>query len=90
MFEEKKECITESGTLEVMQVLKPNMALAHTSDDILDPDRILVLLINHTGDSYYDDQKITIPSDKCARRVGTYKYDSRILDGRTVPVVIIE
>ena len=32
VFSEKGECITTSGELEVMQVLAPNAALAHTGN----------------------------------------------------------
>lgn len=58
VFPEKGECITTSGKIEVFQVLAPNVALAWTGD-FLYSDRILVLLINYEGKSYYDEQKIT-------------------------------
>ena len=77
------------GELEVMQVIAPDAALAWTGD-FLDSDRILVLLTNSDGVSYYDDQKIKIPSGKCARQIGTYQYTARNEMMKTVPVVVIE
>jgi len=103
MFPEKGECIsteyektdydlkkrrlvtTVMNDLEVFQVLAPNMALARTHDFTV------VLLINYDGISYYDDQKIQIPANKCARQVGTYQYTTKRDNfGKTVPAVVIE
>ena len=89
VFPEKGECIMSKGELEVMQTLASNAALAWTGD-FLDSDRLLVLLINYDGISYYDDQKIKIPSGKCARQIGTYQYTSRNEIMKTVPAVVIE
>jgi hypothetical protein len=86
IFPEKRECITKKE-IEVIQVLKANMALAWTVDY---RDRIVVLLINYEGKSYYDAQKIKIPANKCARQIGTYKYTTQDKFEKTVPAVIIE
>ena len=50
----------------------------------------MVLLINYDGKSYYDNQKIIVPSKKCARQIGTYQYMTRMGIGKTVPAVVIE
>jgi hypothetical protein len=86
LFSEKGECITTNGKIEVFQVLAPNMALATT-----DEDGIVVLLISKDDTNYYDEQKIKIPSKKCARQIGTYQYTTK-KDGfeKTVPAVTIE
>lgn len=89
LFSEKGECITTSGEIEVMQVLAPNAALAWTGG-LFYSDRILVLLINYDDKSYYDEQKIKIPSDKCARQIGTYQYTAKNEMVKTVPAVIIK
>ena len=89
LFSEKGECITTSGEIEVMQVLAPNAALAWTGG-LFYSDRILVLLINYDDKSYYDEQKIKIPSDKCARQIGTYRYTAKNEMVKTVPAVVIE
>ena len=87
VFPEKGECITTRGEIEVFQVLKPNMALARTGDF---SDKIVVLLVNYDGKYYYDEQKIKIPADKCARQKGTYQYATKNNIVKTVPAVVIE
>ena len=89
LFSEEGECITTSGEIEVMQVLAPNVALAWTGE-LFYSDRILVLLINYDGKSYYDEQKIKIPSGKCARQIGTYRYTAKNVMVKTVPAIVIE
>lgn len=89
LFSEKGECITTSGEIEVMQVLAPNVALARTGE-VYYSDRILVLLINYEDKFYYDEQKIKIPSGKCVRQIGTYRYTTTNKMVKTVPAVIIE
>ena len=86
---EKGECITVKKEIEIFQVLEPNVALARTGG-ILE-DGIVILLINYDGQSYYDEQKIKIPKNKCARQIGTYQYTTRKDNfGKTVPAVVIE
>jgi hypothetical protein len=87
LFPEKGECVTSRGEIEIFQVLKPNMALAETGQY---PDKIMVLLINYEGKSYYDDQKTVIPTKKCARQIGTYQYTNNMGMNKTVPAVVIE
>ena len=89
LFSEKGERITTSGEIEVMQVLAPNVALAWTGG-LFYSDRILVLLINYDDKSYYDEQKIKIPSGKCARQIGTYRYTAKNEMVKTVPAIVIE
>lgn len=88
IFPEKGECIPTSGELEVLQVVKPNMALAYTDKHI--ERQIVVLLIKYDGKSYYDDQKIKVPSGQCARQIGTYQYTTNMDFEKTVPAVVIE
>ena len=89
IFPEKGECITVKKEIEIFQVLEPNVALARTGS-ILE-DGIVILLINYDGQSYYDEQKIKIPKNKCARQIGTYQYTTRKDNfGKTVPAVVIE
>lgn len=86
VFPEKSDCITKQK-LKIFQVIKPNMALAETGNY---PDGIMVLLINYNNKSYYDEQKITIPTGKCAKQIGTYKYTTKMEIDKTVPAVVIE
>jgi len=88
IFSEKGDCIATKGEIEVFQVLEPSMALARTGDIL---DGIVVLLINYEGKTYYDEQKIKISSNKCARQIGIYQYTTRRDKfEKTVPAVVIE
>lgn len=81
MFEQPQQTI-EAKELKVMQVLPDGRALATIKDDYnWGTD---VMFPAKEGASYYDNQKINIPSEKCLKQVGTYRYD-----GKTVPVVEI-
>ena len=64
---------TVTNELRIFQVLAPNMALATTGRF----GELIVLLINNDGISYFDNQIIQIPADKCARQIGTYQYTSQ-------------
>jgi len=86
MLPEKGECLTNEG-LEIFQTIKPNMALAQFGEF---PDKTLVLLVNYNGKPYYDNEKIQIPREMCARQIGTYQYQTKMEIQKTVPVVTIE
>lgn len=82
----KGDCIP-GKEIEVFQVLKPNMALANSGKF---PDEVVVLLINYDGNSYYDNQKIKIPANKCAKQIGNYEYTTKSEIPRNIPAVVIE
>ena len=50
---------------------------------------MIVLFLADKGASYYDDQKIDVPSGKKVMQIGTYKYVTRSEMEKTVPVVDI-
>lgn len=92
----------KSSEIDIFQVIAPNAALANIkyySDEKLYGGKtyrnydigngVVVLLINYDDKTYYDDQKIDI-SNKCARQIGTYQYETKSKFGKTVPVVVIE
>ncbi len=87
IFPEKGECISTKTEIEIFQMIQPNMALAETGKY---PDRIMIFLINYDGKSYYDNQKIIVPTKKCARQIGTYQYTTKMGIDKTVPAVVIE
>ena len=96
VFAEKGECIETAGEIEVFQVIESNVALAKTVKygeyGIRNySDEIVVLLIDYDGKTFYDEQKVKIPQNKCARQIGTYQYTT-VKDnfGKTVPAVVIE
>lgn len=86
LFPEKGDCITTSGAITVFQVLAPDVALALTGEVICP----VVMLTNYDNKYYYDGQKIEIPSGKCARQIGTYRYTTKDERVKTVPAVVIE
>jgi hypothetical protein len=92
----------KSSEINIFQVIAPNAALAtikYYSDEKLygnktfrNHDRendLVVLLINYEDKTYYDDQKIDI-TEKCARQIGTYQYETKSKFGKTVPTIVIE
>ena len=88
-FEEPGNEIS-SNQFEVMQALGNNYALAYeqeyrsygcTSTDLL------VLLTNDNGEPYYDKQVVKVPAGMCMRQVGIYKYETKLGDLKTVPIV---
>lgn len=86
MLPEKGGCIIKNE-MKIFQTLKPNVALAQSGAY---PNEKLVLLINYSGELYYDDQKIKMKANECARQVGTYQYTTKADMLKTVPVVVIE
>lgn len=86
MFEQPQQVI-KARTLRVMQVLPNGSALA-TVDILENNGGMVVMFLAKDGVSYFDDQKINVPSEKCLKQVGTYTYESK-LGMKTVPVVEI-
>ncbi len=86
LFKQTGECIAKRK-LKIFQTVRTNAALAEFG---VYPNEMMVLLINHEGIAYYDNQKIIIPKNQCARRIGTYTYSTRIGFQKTVPAVVIE
>lgn len=84
LFEEPGDVMNDSG-YEVLQDLVNGTALANSKDDIV----MTVLLWNQEGNSYYDNQKVTLGEGQCFRQIGIYKYKSQGMGDRTVPVVTI-
>ena len=85
-----------SKNIKVMQTLTPNTALTETSEDLKHTsDMVLyngpvVLYIAPENERLYDDQVITIPDGKKLVQVGTYRYETKKGDMRTVAAVEIK
>lgn len=83
-FDEPGEVVNVSE-LTVFQVLGDGVALANES-----PFGMTVYLIyDENGNSYYDNQIVSVSNGKCFRQVGTYKYKTNNGMLKTVPVVTI-
>lgn len=88
MFE-KPRGIVPGKVFEVMQVLPDGSALATV--DVFNSGNLgtVVLFVGDENTSYYDSQKINVPSGKVAKQIGTYSYMTRNDMYKTVPVVEI-
>lgn len=84
MYEEPTQTI-DIRNFVVIQVLSDGSALASAEE--LGNFGLIVLFKANDGDTYYDKQQIAIPSGKCLKQVGTYRYVSRQEENKTVPVV---
>lgn len=91
IFEKEGDCISENS-FEVFQVLDTGDALANELEQdvsISIPTGLTVLFLCEDGQSYYDDQIINIPSDKCAKQIGVFRYTANSGFEKTVPIVSI-
>lgn len=91
-FEQPGDCLS-TNQFEVMQALDGNYALAYEQEykkygGYTNTD-LLVLVTNENGEPYYDEQIIKVPSGKCMRHIGIYKYQTKSQDWKTVPIVQI-
>ena len=92
LFPEKGDCIS-NNQFKIFQVWAPNVALATEKKNELFIGGLIVLLINDEGKYYYDDEIIKIPQKKCARQIGTFRYQTinkEYEQYKTVPVISIE
>ncbi|MPL64106.1 hypothetical protein SDC9_09757 [bioreactor metagenome] len=89
-FEKEGDCIGNNKNLKILQVIKPNIALAELENDNYDYESTIFLIINNEGKYYYDNQKISIPKGKCTKQIGIYNYSTKIGLDKTVPAVIIK
>ncbi len=91
LFEKEGECISKNS-FKVFQVLESGDALANELEQgfsISLSTGLTVLFLSENGQSYYDDQVIKIPSGKCAKQIGVFKYPTKSGIEKTVPIVSI-
>jgi len=86
MFEQEGNVIS-TNSFEVFQVLDSGDALANEIEGYGVASGVTVLFLAEDGASYYDDQVIEIPTGKCVRQLGTYKYQTKSGFEKTVPIV---
>ena len=87
---EKPGVVIDEESIQVVQVIDKNAALACAKVD--DTDMYLgtaYLITNKEGKYYYDDEIIKVSDEKEFRQVGVYQYmnNSNVL--KTVPVIMI-
>lgn len=89
IFETEGNCVS-SNSFEIFQVLDSGDALAREFEHGMSvATGVTVLFLNDGNKSYYDDQVIKVPSGKCAKQIGVFKYSTRAGLERTVPIVEI-
>lgn len=86
IFEQPQQKI-DAKSFEVLQVLPDGNALATVESN--ENFGMIVMFRAKGNASYYDDQKIEIPTGKCARQIGTYRYMTRNNIEKTVPIIDI-
>ena len=91
MFEEPGDVLPYKS-FEVLQVLYNGNALMHASEFTNETRFIncpIVYVFSPKTGGYYDEQVIRLPKDKDLRIVGTYHYNTKSGDSKTVPVVAL-
>ena len=86
VYFEKPQQVIEAKEIEIFQVFPDGSALAMINDMTGNYGTVLALPAEE-GCSYYDDQKIKIPSNKCIKQIGTYRYTNSQNGEKTVPIV---
>lgn len=86
IFEQPQQKI-DAKSFEVMQVLPDGNALATVESN--ENFGMIVMLLPNKNATYYDNQKIEVPTGKCARQIGTYRYMTRNNIEKTVPIIDI-
>lgn len=87
-----KENVSAKTLLKFSQVLDSGDALANEIEEKYSTSLhtgLVVLFLHENGKSYYDDQIIKIPSEKCVKQIGVYKYPTKDGFEKTVPIVDI-
>lgn len=81
----------EESSFKIFQTLDNTHALARgISNEIYDSYHgIIVMIIGNENDHFYDDHIIRITFDKKFHQIGTYKYQTKSEDFKTVPIVAL-
>lgn len=85
VYFDKPQQVINAKKLRVFQVYSDGSALAMIDD--VDGYGTVLALPAAEGCSYYDDQKISVPSGKCIKQIGTYRYTTNQHIEKTVPIV---
>jgi hypothetical protein len=90
MFEKRGQAMTE-GSFKIFQTIDDKHALASgvSNEEYGWYMGITVMIIGNENDHFYDDQIIKKTSGKKFYQVGTYKYQTKSEDFKTVPIVAL-
>ncbi|MBO4707099.1 MAG: hypothetical protein J5594_00875 [Elusimicrobiaceae bacterium] len=82
----KMEHCLDLKELKIFQVLETNAALANPDDYSMST----FLILGREEQQFYDTERITIKKNQCFKQKGTYRYQSKDKNFRTVPIVVVE
>ena len=89
LYETEGVCVSDNS-FKILQVLDSGDALAvEIEPGISVPTGVTVLFLHDSNKSFYDEQIIQMPTGKCAKQIGVFKYKSNAGMDRTVPIVDI-
>lgn len=90
MFEERGQVMEESS-FKIFQTLDDTHALANgiSNEEYGWYHGIVVMIVGNEDDHFYDEQIIKKTSNKKFYQVGTYKYQTRLEDSKTVPIIAL-
>lgn len=90
LFEKPGDCVSkknfeiqkvlESGDAIALEIMESNSGYVFTSD-------LEVMLLAQDGKTFYNNQVVKVPQGKCARQIGSYKYQQY---GHTKVIPIVE
>ena len=86
LFSVPKDCVTRKN-LKVFQALPNGRALAREVNASFDSP--VMYLVGTEGETFYDDEIVKLPGKQCAMQIGTYFYQTKNKDYKTVPAVSI-
>lgn len=89
LFEQEGDVISTKD-FKIFQVLESGNALANEIKNVSGysmPTGLVVLFLKEDSISYYDEEQINVPSGKCAKQLGIYKYFVQSGLEKTVPIV---
>lgn len=91
MFDKPGDCVSRKN-FEVQSVLESGDAIAkeisYASSGYVFTSDLEVLMLAQDGKTFYDNQIVKVPQGKCARQIGTYKYQV-YGDTKVIPIVEI-
>lgn len=91
LFDKPGDCVSRKN-FEVQEVLESGDAIAleisETMSGIVLTSDLEVLILAQEGSNFYNNQIVKIPQRKCARQIGTYKYDDYGTT-KVIPIITI-
>lgn len=88
LFENEGQVVSYNS-FKVFQVLGSGDALAIEINGYGISTGMIALFYSEDGYSYYDNQIIKVPKDKCVKQIGVFRYTTKAGTEKTVPVVNI-